>query len=350
MFLKGCAVLSTHKTSFLDHIAPLASLLEIPLLVNDEKNRERLQRYYPEVQVRYLADLEFHLREIAEEFDVLFNCDYWSVAQRCAFQLYTQKRIQLVFCPHGQSDKGYKSPFLTPYGWQETILLYGSLMQEMLQSLQLWEQIPKKVIVGNYRHVYYERYKDRMRRQVEEEVFSRFEKKQKTLLYAPTWNDLEGSGTFFEWGERLLQELPADWNLVLKVHPEISEKEPALYYQLSLLEEKRPNFLLVEDFPLVYPLLEKIDVYLGDYSSIGYDCLVFQKPLYFFQKPHLTDALLHSCGSILDPKKPLFLQIEKGIKEQALFQERKEALLKRAFDPQANLLQALETLFVEEMR
>lgn len=331
MSFAHCAFHTTHKSSFLDHIAPLASLLGIPLIISDEKNRERIAHYYPEVELRYRPDIEFRLQEIAEEFEGIFNCDYWSLAQKAAFQLYTKKTMRLIFCPHGQSDKGYQSASLAPYGWQETVLIYGSLLKEMLQALGLWDRIPQSFIVGNFRYRYFQVHRERLLQIARKEIFAKLQKANPTLLFAPTWNDAESSGTFFEYAERLSQELPSHWNLIVKVHPEIAEKEPALYYRLSLADQNRSNFFLLEDFPPIYPLLEMSDVYLGDYSSIGYDFLVFQKPMFFFQKKHLTHSLLHTCGQILDPNQSLFGAMEKGIQKASLYQERQKALWERAF-------------------
>ena len=49
-----------------------------------------------------------------------------------------------------------------------------------------------------------------------------------------------------------------------------------------------PHVYFLKDFPLIYPLLKQIDLYLGDYSSIGYDFLYFDRPLFFLETPEKT--------------------------------------------------------------
>ncbi len=122
----------------------------------------------------------------------------------------------------------------------------------------------------------------------EKEIFSKFEKKQTTLLYAPTWKDPEDSSSFFHLCEDMLKSLPDHYNLLIKLHPKIEEENPAkLYYYMG--KHEKPNVFFVPNSPIVYPILARADVYIGDFSSIGYDMLTFDKPMYFLN-PKKRDA------------------------------------------------------------
>ena len=61
----------SHRTS------SIFSCGNIPLIANDEDTAELAKTYYPEVETRLWPDIEFRLKEIADEFDMLFNCQYW---------------------------------------------------------------------------------------------------------------------------------------------------------------------------------------------------------------------------------------------------------------------------------
>ena len=337
----ACALISNSKPHFLDHISPLASLLEIPLILSDEKNVELATKYYPEVPLRYWPDLAFRLKEIGEEFDTLFECNYWIPQFKDSLKFYTQKNIRLIFCPHGQSDKGYQAPLLAQYALQEIILIYGSLMKKMLEELHIWPSISRSIEVGNFRFNYYQKHRERLLKIVDTEIFSHLEKQNRTLLYAPTWEDEDLAGTFFQCGDRLLKELPSDWNLIIKIHPLIKERHPALFYRLSIIEEKRSNFFFIDQFPPIYPILERMDVYLGDYSSIGYDVLAFQKPMFFISQPHLLPARLHSAGAFLDRSKNLFQQIEKHLPNANQFKKTQSELYHKAFTPIKNIREVI---------
>lgn len=327
-----CAAFNT-GTEFhlLDHIAPLAEVLSMPLITTEETNYQLARRYYPNVETRLMPDLEFQLGQIAEEFDALFECKYWGAYLKPLFQQLYKKEMRLVFCPHGQSDKGYLYPGLAQYALQDIVLLYGPLLIEMLQELEVWPQISRYAMVGNYRRLYYQNHRAFYDGLAEEEVFSRLPKNRRTLLYAPTWKDADQATSFFSHGARVIQELPSDWNLIVKLHPLLEQRDPGQFYALSALLDKKSNAVLAHEFPPVYPLLSRADVYLGDFSSVGYDFLSFGRPLYFF--PTGNPRRLHACGQMLDLSKNLYGQMEAA---EPLAPER-QALYRHAFGDEIDL-------------
>jgi hypothetical protein len=290
----------------LDHIAPLAVTLGMPLIVTEEESLSLAARLYPGLELRYMPDLDVKLSCIAEEFDALFECKYWEINLKLLFQQLYKKEMRLVFCPHGQSDKGFQAPLLAPYGFQDRVLLYGDLLIEMLKKLAIWPHISRYAVVGNYRLPYYRKHRSFYESLVEKEV--PLDKAKKTLLYAPTWKDADGATSFFQYGKRLIDELPSGWNLIVKVHPLLEKRDPAHFYRVAALVDKKPNAFLVSAFPPVYPLLARADLYLGDASSVGYDFLHFERPLYFFPTDH--PGKLHTTGKTLDPDKNFYAQMD----------------------------------------
>ena len=127
--MRCAAVNSGPDFHLLDHIAPLAHLMNMPLLLTEEKNFELARRYYPQVDAQYHPDLEHRLSFLAEQFDALFECKYWAPHLKRLFRDLYRKDMRLVFCPHGQSDKGYAAPLLSLYSTQDLVLLYGELLK-----------------------------------------------------------------------------------------------------------------------------------------------------------------------------------------------------------------------------
>lgn len=311
----------------LDHIAPLASHLEMPLLVTDERNRDLALRYYPQVSLHYMPDLEFQFASLAKEFDALFECKYWLPHLKGLFRDLYGKEMRLIFCPHGQSDKGFQAPLLAPYAQQDAVLLYGELQIQMLRELKIWPAISSYAVTGNYRQQFYQEHRAFYDAVAAMEVD--LDRNKKTLLYAPTWRDADEATSFFECGAKVISELPADWNLILKLHPLLEQRDPALFYSIAALAEKKPNAFLVEEFPPVYPILSLADVYLGDSSSVGYDFLSFEKPLYFLPTKHI--GRLHACGRRIDPERNLYRQLD----EPDLYAAERQRLCRLAFgEPQ----------------
>ena len=180
-------------------------------------------------------------------------------------------------------------------------------MMEMLKELNI--PTPNYAIVGNYRLQFYQK-----NRSFYDSLLS-FDQKKRTLLYAPTWKDSDSATSFFDYGAKILSELPSDWNLVIKLHPLLEARNPAQFYPIAKLAAQKSNAFLIQDFPPVYPILAQADVYLGDFSSIGYDFLAFQRPLYFLPTTH--PGRLHSCGRLIDPTKNLYSQLETSHLHQA---------------------------------
>jgi hypothetical protein len=323
--IRAAALNTGNHFHLLDHIAPLAHLLQIPLITTHEKNFLLAQSYYPFINVEIDVDLEFHLASLAERFDTLLECKYWTPQLKTVFRELYNKEMRLIFCPHGQSDKGMKgaSPMLR-YGEQEAVLVYGKLLIQMLQELNIWSSIPNHAVIGNYRLLYYLEHKNFYDQLVEKEIFSHL-KKQPTLLYAPTW---EGN-SFFSETPQLISSLPSHWNLIVKTHPHLEEKDPARFYTLLQWAEKKTNVLVLTEFPPVYPLLAKVDAYLGDFSSVGYDFLYFKKPMFFFSDPLWPPARLQSCGHILNQKTSPFPFIEQNM--NCDFSNKQKELYEMAF-------------------
>lgn len=285
----------------LDHIAPLASLLGMPLITTEELNYSLAKKYYPQIEILYEPDLEQKLGDLAASYDALFECKYWAPHLKLLFQQLFHKEMRLVFCPHGQSDKGYQSPLLAPYVHQDRVLFYGDLLRQMLHELEL--QPPPSATIGNYRLNFYEKYRSFYDALAETEVFSKLSSGNPILLYAPTWKDADSATSFFDWTPQIISHLPADWNLVIKLHPLLEQRDPARFYTLAAQAEKKSNIALLSEFPPVYPILSRVDCYLGDASSVGYDMLPFEKPLFFTPGP---SRRLHSCGEIIDSPAVLF--------------------------------------------
>lgn len=286
-------------------------------------------KYYPFSSVECIEDLEFHFSSLSR-FDALIECRYWRPHFKAAFKTLYGKEMDLIFCPHGQSDKGFAAPSLAYYAQQDTIFYYGDLHADMLKELGLWDAIPRKHRLGDYRIDFYQSHKAFYDALAEKEIFSRLPRNNPTLLYAPTWLDDDLSSSFFQQIKRVCSSLPDTWNLIVKPHPFLKEKHPAHFiHALSYCPDKA-NFLLLEDFLPIHPLLCRVDAYLGDFSSVGYDFLAYRRPMFFFPNATLPRARLRSCGLEIPDEACLYSFLEKNRKN--LFSEQQEQLYRYAYD------------------
>lgn len=285
----------------LDHIAPLAILLGIPLIVTEPKLEELSAKHYPGLVTHCFAYPELG-ETIVREYDLIFSSLPKDLFDQIVFipQQLHQKEVMSIWCPHGNSDKGHTSYFMEGLSKETIALVYGNKMIEFLKEKKAYAQLFSAIAIGNYRYEYYKRCASFYKVLVEEDISSKLKKRNPTVLYAPTWDDAERSSSFREAIDPLIKELPDNWNLIVKLHPNTLEQlGPHTSWP------KQENLLFLKEFPSIYPLLDFCDVYLGDMSSIGYDFLTFQKPMFFLnprgRDPETDKGLfLHQCGETID--------------------------------------------------
>ena len=232
--------------------------------------------------------------------------------------------MRFVYCPHGNSDKGYSQKEGIP---KDISLVYGSHMRDLLREKY---PIDSLIEVGNYRLSYYrqnQKFYDALVRQTVS-----IDPQKKTLLYAPSWEDGENSTSFFEVCAKFIETTEKDFNLLIKLHPFLLEYQIGKTMRIMALYEERAHFLI--DFPPVYPLLHLADAYMGDFSSIAYDFLSFDKPLYFFKVGNLP---IHRCGMLLPQEIPLGKFVKETLEKNTLsFREKRQQLYTYAFGKEKN--------------
>ncbi|MEM8628724.1 MAG: CDP-glycerol glycerophosphotransferase family protein [Chlamydiota bacterium] len=338
---KRClAVLMGFNHHILDHIAPLAALLDIPLLITEEDNYALAQEFYPMVNTLYQERSEASLERLANEYDALFRCTFNSAFLARYFGELCKKPVQLIYCPHGNSDKGHiDHSLLGQLKTQDGVLLYGQHMIDRFQKQNHWDSLPPHAITGNYRLELYLENRTFYNNLAEEKIFSHLPKKRYTLLYAPTWNDYEHLSSFFERVEELVTHLPEDIALLIKTHPLLEETAPAAFFA-ALPAELPDRVKMMDDFSPIYPLLDQVDGCILDFSSIGYDALFFEKPLFFFDPiPNAKGAAirqLHQAGVVLEGKgKELYASIIPHL-ENWRGQKKQQELYQYAFGPRRN--------------
>lgn len=292
---------------YIDHLAVICILMNIPLIFTDPIDQELGMRYYPGLKSKLLEYQEMTPEYLISHYDVLFMSDLWDKytfhEKFGPLEKKHNKILRHVHCPHGFSDKGF---YLKKCADEDIALLYGQNMIDQLKHHNVFQDLSYHVLTGNYRYTYFKQHQTFYNNIIENEVLNKFAKKQPIILYAPTWLDLEESTTFFDAYSYILGNLPDHYNLIVKLHPRLELDDTVNYYQIVGKFEKKPNVLFLKDFPLVYPLLAHTNIYIGDMSSVGYDFLPFNMPMFFLNKqkrdPKADRGLyLFRCGVDVKP-------------------------------------------------
>lgn len=262
--MKPAIVISEESPHFLDHLAPLAIWLELPLLVASLSDYELVRHYYPKAAVELVEGPNMVLSQLLERYNMLLYSTFNRKALEEEFQRWPQPVSQLktVFVPHGNSDKAGHLPL---FAEEEALLIYGERMRDFINTTA-----PRQIVVGNWR--------ERTGGQASELIFPT---DRPVILYAPSMGE-------FRLDVLALQE---HYNLIVKLHPRDEKERPGILARLKSTD----HLHIVENYPPIYPLLKHVDLYLGDISSIGYDFLYFDKPLVFLAREPLYS---HKFGRV----------------------------------------------------
>jgi len=313
---KGCGLNPQGYIHYTEHLSPICILMEMQLIYCEEAAFKQAERHYPGLNCRFMDWDSFTPEYLASHYDALFSSDYWEKEKLEGTFAPFNKTMRFVHCPHGFSDKAF---WLKQVADQDIALIYGPNMLDMLKRENVLDRMNNYVVTGNLRYQYYRMEKEAFDRIVREEVLAKLPSNPRTLLYAPTWMDLENSSSFFDATKFLVETLPPEDNLIVKLHPNIEENDIAGFYRLLGQYENKENVLFLKNFPLIYPLLSASDIYIGDFSSIGYDFLVFDRPMFFLNPTNRnskTDPglFLYQAGREITPDE--FEKIHSIIEEE----------------------------------
>ena len=274
--LSSVAIVVGPHLAFLDHLIPLCDLFGMPLFAPHLS--EHL--LYPSVA----------LASSLEGFDSFFYAEPARL-HRGAFQfgsLLVQEEKRSVCTLHGNSNKCRNSFWAERFAQEEIVLVYGHYMESFLREKGVWESIRRPIFCGNYRWHYFQKHRTQFSCVLPGEG--------KKILYAPTWSyvDATDDSPFFSCYTRLFDQIPEGFTLFVKLHPYMYKLHPQRISAIKEHYRDTPRLFFLDDTPLVYPILEQIDIYIGDYSSIAYDFLAFDRPLFFLADN--VDPLMERCG------------------------------------------------------
>lgn len=340
MKIAAAAIIYGKEGHHIDHLAPLCHILDIPLIVTDEEIEVLIKTYYPPIEVIQI-DTSHIAVEFTKRFDVAFSCMPRPLFEEIFFfaEHFLRKKVMSIWCPHGNSDKGHKVPSMEGLKRESFALIYGPRMKHFLIDKGAFSNLQGHVQMGNMRLEFYEKQK---------EFYTYFTDKfacdGPQILFAPTWEDAEDSSSLFAAASILIENLPKPYRLIIKPHPNLFRQQEAKLLWLMGKYEHLPHVLFIENFPPIYPLIHQADIYIGDMSSVGYDFLSYNRPMFFLNqnKRSLQDPGLHlyKCGVAISPEDyPRIYDImrEHLLQDQTPFKEVRVRLYQETFGQKKSL-------------
>jgi hypothetical protein len=219
----------TGPAHYLDHLGVLCIELGLTLLVTEETTYQASKQFYPQLDCKLIDLHALSLDYLADNFDVIFESGHrWALELLPLFELMFQKKMRIVYCPHGNSDKGYSQQPLP----KDISLVYGSHMMDLLKKTRSLDKLNGAVLSGNYRYQYYLKNREFYDELLKNELGDRLDPSKKTIFYAPTWPDGENSSSFLTCANRVLEEVGQFYNIIVRWHPFIDDLHPVETHQI----------------------------------------------------------------------------------------------------------------------
>lgn len=298
---KGIAILTEKRLSYVDHLVPLCQLTGIPILVTDLWIQHTIEHFYPPMEIIHYDPDDYCLDEALAGYDFFV---YTEPSRKATgdFQFlrhYSTLPARSIFTHHGNSEKSFNMYWFERLIDEDVLLVYGDQMIDALREIGIEKPI---VQCGNYRLAYYKQHEQFLQERVRPHLFE--PSVCKTVLYAPTWAWPNyytewrfDYSTCFETSRWVLDHIPEGYQVLVKLHPNYFTVLPDEIEKFIATYQDNPKIRFIHDLPLIYPLLEHVDYYVGDFSSIGYDFLYFNRPMFFLTDER--DRKLHRCGIAL---------------------------------------------------
>ncbi len=338
----AASVLGNHL-NYLDHLAPIASLLKIPLILTDQEIYQAAKKFYPNLKIILYEDYVTLNDFLRKNFQGLICCDFHQSQKEKILYMLKKPKITYFWLPHGNSDKGMEEHLFSPLKHEKIVLAYGNKMLDAFRMHGVFHQIPHKIEIGNFRAFYFQKHQHFYQQKIDE-IINFPDKTKKTLFYAPSWGDENTIQQILQVLKILNRDLASHFNLLIKPHPYILNR---IFYGFSKLQKKQKNIIFIKDFHAIYPLLSQADLYLGDFSSIGYDFLFFNRPMFFLNhkknRQKKLNTFLFQCGKEIKTTQKIGPIILEHIKQEKFLQKRKK-IYHYVFGPTADFKKLKTTL------
>jgi hypothetical protein len=286
---KGVAVVAGPRVSFLDHIMPLVHRWNIPLVCTDPWVFACAQLFYPPAEM-ILAELG-NFQKILSQFKTFVTvepCRLHPQALQFGEFLY-QGPGETIAALHGNPYKFRSDYWIERYAHEDCLLIYGQHLIDYLGEKGVFDRLKKKVFMGNIRKRYYEEHRAFFDRVAQPYLFP--ENGGRTIFWAPTWHYPHVPDELFP-----LKHIPDPFQILFKPHPFMFHLHPE---KIAVWREEMrasKKILFLEEIPLIYPLIQKAQFYLGDYSSVAYDFLSLDRPLFL-----IGNATVDWAVTLTDP-------------------------------------------------
>lgn len=267
------------------YIVTLIEKLNGILYTDSKISMHIIQEDYPSIIVRFYPDTDEIIKAmIKDRISILILQDF----QYKKFSPLKSRGVKFVQIFHGTSDKTYNlNREIVNY---DLVCLSGTKMLRDMEKRRL-NRKGQCIVTGNPKtDLIFNKSYDR-----NEEIRKLgLDPDKINVLYAPTWMDKMGNSSFRKFGLRLANYFPEEYQLTIKLHPNLHRYKDDLVKRLKGSIKNKRNILLLEKRNQIYnivPVLAASDILITDVSGVSHEYIAFLRPMIFFDNRNIIRFL-----------------------------------------------------------
>ena len=257
------------------YITEIIKSLNGTLYTDCESTYEIIADDFPWINIKYLNSIQEIVERMKEDNIKILILQDFHYGSFSKLKDYGVKFVQIF---HGTSDKSYNTNReILKY---DLVCLSGAKMLKDLEDKGL-NKNKNCIITGNPKvdaifNNIYDRNKEIKKLNLDPT--------KKNVLYAPTWMDGMGNSSFRKFGIKLSDYFPNEYQLTIKLHPNIYLYKMNLVNKLKEKIKGKKNILLLENKKEIYdivPIMAASDILITDISGVSHEFIAFLRPMIF---------------------------------------------------------------------
>lgn len=157
-----------------------------------------------------------------------------------------------------------------------------------------------------------------------------------TVLYAPTWNDRMGNTSIPKFGLEVIDGVPDDINLVIKLHPNTLRYDKKHYPNLKAAAAQKANIVFIDFSADIIPVMAMADLLIGDISSVTHEFIAFQRPLVFLDSGfHLFNrkerTWIWQAGDVVRKRGQVWSTVLDRLAHPEVFVEKRKEIMEQIY-------------------
>ncbi|MBA7535058.1 hypothetical protein ES705_27308 [subsurface metagenome] len=164
---------------------------------------------------------------------------------------------------------------------------------------------------------------------------------KRNVLYAPTWMDGMGNSSFKKFGLNISNYFPEEYQLTIKLHPNIYHYKSHLVKKLKQKIKMKKNILLLEKSRKIYnivPVMVASDVLITDVSGVSHEYIAFLRPMIFLDNQNILRILygrgrtrIWKTGDVVKRLKELPHIVKTNVENPDRYKEIQKDMLKEIY-------------------